>query len=82
MATRKTSRLYFGLNDTNSVKHFKTLILASLIGKSTLMCKDCVTTNIEDLNRTVDPDPKIGPKLKQKRAIISLPAKVVKPMDL
>ena len=81
MATGKAAMLYFGLNDSNPVtQHLKTLILASPIGKLTFMCNDLdyVTRNIEELNDTVEPDPKSDPRLQQRRAIASLQAKAVK----
>lgn len=77
MVARTTARLYFGFEDTNSVKlYLKTMISASPIGELTVPCKDigCVTILIEELNITVEPDPKGDLKLRQKRAVVNADA--------
>ena len=80
MAARKAARLYFGLNDTNPVKHHLIILIsASPIDKLTMMCNDigCMMRTVHELNRTVKPDPKGDTRL-QESATVLWPVKAVK----
>lgn len=69
MAARKAARLYYSFDDTDPVKeHLKALISPSPIEKLILMCNDinCMTGKFEELDGTVEPDPKSNSELQQK----------------
>lgn len=85
MAARKAARLYYSFDDTDPVKeHLKALISPSPIEKLILMCNDinCMTGKFEELDGTVEPDPKSNSELQQKRATILLRANAANKMEL